>query len=64
MSWGPGRVDGQPAQVNENGTRVEALYNFNGSVHDHIVSNDGLNADYVRENGQVIVDANQPNPYG
>jgi hypothetical protein len=64
MSWGPGQVGGDPARVKEDGSRIEALYNFNGSAHDHIVSNDGLNADYVRENGQVIVDNSQPNPYG
>ena len=65
MGWEPGQLDGQPAQVKQDGQRIEALNNFRpGNRHDHIVSNDGLNADYVRINGEVVVDNNLPNPYG
>jgi hypothetical protein len=59
MGWDKGKVDGKPAQVKEDGKRVEAIYNFRaGGVHDKIVTNDGVNADYVREGGKVIV--NEP----
>lgn len=65
MGWEPGQVDGQAAQVKQAGQRIEAINNFGpGGQHDHLVSNDGLNADYVRINGEVVVDANQPHPYG
>lgn len=63
MGWKPGEIDGQPARVKETGTRVEAITKT-GAEHDHIVANDGMNADYVRIGGQVIVDNNRPNPYG
>jgi hypothetical protein len=56
MGWYKGEVDGKPAEVKEDGQRVEAIYNLNNDPHDHIVTNDGVNADYVRENGEVIVD--------
>ena len=57
MSWSKGKVDGKPAEVKEDGKRVEAIYNFrSGGVHDKIATNDGVNADYVREDGKVIVD--------
>jgi hypothetical protein len=62
----PGQVGGSPdAQIKQSGERIDALYNFQkGGVHDHLVSNDGLNAAYLRENGQVIVNDQAPNPYG
>jgi hypothetical protein len=64
MGWEPGQVDGQSAQVKQTGQRIEAINNFGpGGVHDKIVSNDGLNADYVRINGEVVVDNSLPNPY-
>lgn len=64
MGWSDGKVDGKPAQVKESGSRIEAISDFNGSAHSHIVSNDGLNADYVREsNGTVVVDSSSPAPY-
>jgi hypothetical protein len=56
MGWYDGKVDDKPAKVKEEGTRVEALYNLRPDNKDHIVSNDGVNADYVREGGEVIVD--------
>jgi hypothetical protein len=58
MGWYDSKVDGKPARVKETETRVEAISNLKADPKDHIVSNDGLNADYVRENGQVIV--NEP----
>lgn len=58
MGWYDGKVDGKPAQVKETGTRVEAIYNLQNTPHDHIATNDGVNASYVRENGEVIV--NEP----
>ncbi|MGH2959559.1 MAG: hypothetical protein ACRDKE_08120 [Solirubrobacterales bacterium] len=63
MGWQPGEVDGQPGLVKQQGTRIEGLGNLQNPVHDHIVSNDGLNADYVREGTHVIVDNLSPNPY-
>lgn len=62
MGWqNGGFVNGQPANVNQDGNRVEGLWGGiggpDGQGHGHIVSNDGLNASYVREpGGQVIVD--------
>lgn len=57
MSWRKGTVDGKPAEVKEDGERVEAIYNFrSGGVHDKIATNDGVNADHVREGGEIIVD--------
>ncbi len=64
MAREPGQVGGSPAKIEQTGSRIDALYNFGpAGAHDHIVSNDGLNADFLRENGQVIVDSNLPNPY-
>jgi hypothetical protein len=43
--------------VRQAGERLEAIYNLRGSNdHDHIVANDGVNADYVRERGRPTVD--------
>jgi len=65
MGREPGQVGGSPAQIQQSGDRIDALYNFQkGGVHDHLVSNDGLNASYLRENGQVIVNDKAPSPYG
>jgi hypothetical protein len=58
MGWKDGKVDGKPAEVKEDGKRVEAISNLKNDPHDHIVTNDGINADYVREKGEVIV--NEP----
>lgn len=64
MGREPGQVGGQPAQIKQFGQRIDAIHDFQpGGVHSHIVSNDGLNADYVREGNMVIVDASKPNPY-
>ncbi len=64
--WGGrrSRVSGSPAQINVQGDRLDAYYNFgpNGQ-HDHLASNDGINASYLREGGQVIVDDSLSNPY-
>ena len=63
MSWEPGQVDGQPAQIKETGSRIDAIHNYNNEQHDKIISHDGLNAEYVREDNMVIVDRSKPNPY-
>jgi len=64
MGWQPGDVDGQNAQVKQSGQRVEAIYDFNGPNHAHIVSNDGVNADYLRNSdGTVVVDSSSDTPY-
>ncbi len=64
-NWQDGsEVDGQPAKTNEDGNRVEALWGGQDSPddsdgHGHIVTNDGLNAAYLREpDGEVVVDDN------
>lgn len=57
-----GSVAGQPAYVEQNGDRTVGYYGQDNMGK--IVSNDGLNASYVREpNGQVIVDDAQRQPY-
>lgn len=64
-----GSVDGEDATTKESGNRVEALWggsdgNTPGDNHGHIVSNDGVNADYVREpGGDVTVDSSKSDPY-
>jgi hypothetical protein len=51
-----GAVDGEPAKVKEEDGRVEALWGGEGESdghrHGHIVSNDGVNAAYVRYPGE------------
>jgi hypothetical protein len=65
MGWDRLEVDGQTIRSKKDGQRVEQLDNFrSGGGHDHIVSNDGLNADFVRIEGVVVVDNRRPNPYG
>jgi hypothetical protein len=70
MAWEyGGNVDGEAAKTNERGNRVEALWGGEGKPdgpdHGHIVSNDGINASYLREpGGEVVVNDNLPNPYG
>jgi hypothetical protein len=66
MGWEDGKVDGRPAQVKQEGSRIEAIYDFStGGGHAHLASNDGENADYVRESdGTVVVDNSRSNPYG
>jgi len=55
--WVEGEVDGRKARVRQEGERLEAIYNLRGpNDHDHIVANDGLNADYVRERGRPTID--------
>lgn len=54
--WVPGEIDERPANVRQEGERLEAISNFRGAKHDHIVANDGLNADYVREHGRPTID--------
>lgn len=51
-----GSVDGQPARTRKDGSRIEALWGGanprgDGAGHGHIVSEDGINASYVREPG-------------
>jgi hypothetical protein len=54
----PGDVDGSRAKIKPTGeVGLDAVYNFRaGGEHDHIVSNDGINAAYLRESGRVVVD--------
>ncbi len=63
MGRDPGQVGDSQALVKQEGERIDALYNFNGAEHDHLVSNDGINAAYLRENGEVIVDNSRADPY-
>jgi hypothetical protein len=54
MPWEEGGfVDDEPAKTKSSGDRVEALYGGeetpDGEGHGHIVTNDGVNASYVRE---------------
>jgi hypothetical protein len=63
MGWEDGKLDGQDAKVKQVGSRIEAITKT-GADHDHIVANDGLNADYVRERREVVVNNRWPNPYG
>ena len=69
MGWfDGGRVDDQDARTKETGSRVEAIWGGKPEPgdpgHGHIVSNDGLNADYLREpGGHVIVDDQRQDPY-
>lgn len=43
--------------MRQEGARLEAIYNLRGpNGHDHIVANDGVNADYVRERGRPTID--------
>lgn len=60
-----GKVGDIPAKIREEGSRIDALYNFRGGDDkDHLVSNDGINAAFLREGGQVIVDdARSDNAY-
>lgn len=61
-----GSVSGQPAKTKQTGARVEALWggthpDGDGDGHGHIVSNDGVNADYVRYPGErPIVNNRRP----
>lgn len=66
MGWERVDVNGQHTEVKQAGQRIEQLDNFHGRQHDHIASNDGLNADFVRINGEIVVDnrPGNPNPYG
>lgn len=65
MGWEQIDVNGQKTEVKQDGPRIDQLDNFGpGGSHDHIVARDGLNANYVRINGEVVVDDNRPNPYG
>lgn len=63
-----GKVDGEPANVKIQGNRVEAYWNDDRTSK--IVSNDGVNADYLRidgetiiNNGKNIVDPYDPPPW-
>lgn len=52
-----GKVGDSRAKIDEGGDRIDALYNFRGgNDKDHLVTNDGVNASYLREDGEVIVD--------
>jgi hypothetical protein len=65
MGWDKFHENGELIRSKQEGQRIEQLDNFRpGGAHDHIVSQDGLNANYVRINGEVVVDDRRPNPYG
>ena len=57
-----GSVDGSPARTRQRGARTDALWGGtnprgDGEDHGHIVSSDGINADYVAyPGGEVVVD--------
>lgn len=71
-----GTVGGQPAVVQHGNTgrvnRVDALWGGqdqpDGMGHGHLVSNDGLNASYLRDpgmgDGEYVVDDRMDDPYG
>lgn len=69
-----GAVDGQPAKVRANGKKLEALWGGekvagDGPRHGHIISNDGMNANFVAEPGadglarDIPVDDRRLDPY-
>ena len=65
MGWDRIDVNGQHTEVKQDGQRIDQLDNFQpGGAHDHIIARDGLNANYVRINGEVVVNDRRPNPYG
>lgn len=54
-----GEVDGKRALIRQEGAGVDALYNFDPSLHrghDHLISRDGESAVFVRDQGQVVWD--------
>ena len=61
MGWlDGGKVNGEDAKTKEEGDRVEAIWggskgNKPGDGHGHLVSNDGVNAAYLREPGGEVV---------
>lgn len=57
-----GTVDGKPGYVQQSGGRTVG-YSGPGNVG-KIVSNDGMNASYVRnDDGEAVLDDNSPDPY-
>lgn len=63
-----GEVDGGPALIKQEGERRRVIWdgtpNPDPYNHREIITNDGLNADYVRDiNEQVIVNINRDDPY-
>jgi len=57
-----GTVDGNPGYVQKSGDRTVG-YSGPGNVG-KIVSNDGVNASYLRnDDGEVVLDDNSPDPY-
>jgi len=74
-TWTPGNngtVSGQPAEVQYGNTgrpdRVDAYWPAGDPQYGHLVSNDGVNADYLRDpgmgDGEYVVDNRKENPYG
>jgi hypothetical protein len=58
-----GSVDGEDAKTRSSGDRVEALWGGegrpDGTDHAHIVTNDRINASFLRDpGGEIIVDDN------
>lgn len=72
--WQPGNngtVNGVPAEIQHGNTglvsRVDAYWPAGSSEYGHLVSRDGLNADYLREpgmaHGESVVDLFKDDPY-
>lgn len=70
---GGSSVDGQSARTKESGDRTDVIWggsrgNRPGDGHGHVVSKDGINAEYVRDPGMdhddYVVDERRDDPYG
>src|SRR6266498_4677926 len=68
-----GSVDGQAAKTKQTGDRLDAIWggshgNRPGDGHGHIVSKDGVNAEYLRDPGMphddYVVNQDKRNPAG
>ncbi len=63
-----GSIDGEPAQVKKDGDRLRVIWdgtsNPDPNNHSEIITNDGLNAVYVRDlDDRVVVNENRDDPY-
>lgn len=63
-----GSIDGEPAKVKQSGDRIRVIWDGNSDIdpynHKEIISNDGVNAVYVRDlNENVVVDNSKDEPY-
>lgn len=73
--WTPGHngtLNGQPAEIQQGNTgrpaRLDIYWPSGDPEYGHLVTNDGVNANYLREPGmapgQYLVDDRQDDPYG